>query len=434
MISNVVVLTNETDTFTIGDLPKISIALNASSHKEFVRNSIYDVLAKFGAEPAGEAIDFLNIAISAYTADVRTPREQGFDRWTRNFHLHMPVQFIDKWLRAKTVLEKSLSFLTGDHWVFHFRACSKESVKPKVEKVKKIKKFKPQAVSLFSGGLDSFIGALDLLSAKHPIALVGHHAAGDGPTSVSQKRVFELIEKHFDPNIVSFIPVWVSPKKQEDPFSENTTRGRSLLFVAIGLAIASAFGTRDLYIPENGLISLNVPLTNSRLGSFSTRTTHPYFIFLVRQLLLILGIPTQLILPYRHKTKGEMVTECREQSMMEKGLPLTMSCSHPSAGRYAGIRGMPHCGYCVPCIIRQAAIKHSRKDPTQYAYKLGGALKGRKELDCKVFRMALNRYKAKLPTLFDILAAGPLPGTADDRINYLSVFKRGLQEVRELLP
>lgn len=36
--------------------------------------------------------------------------------------------------------------------------------------------------------------------------------------------------------------------------------------------------TIDLFVPENGFISINPPLTSRRLGSHSTHTTHPQFI------------------------------------------------------------------------------------------------------------------------------------------------------------
>lgn len=35
----------------------------------------------------------------------------------------------------------------------------------------------------------------------------------------------------------------------------------------------------ELLVPENGLIALNVPLDETRVGSFSTRTTHPLSFF-----------------------------------------------------------------------------------------------------------------------------------------------------------
>lgn len=60
--------------------------------------------------------------------------------------------------------------------------------------------------------------------------------------------------------------------------AEDTTRSRSLMFFAHAIVLASGIGHHvDLYVPENGVISLNIPLTVMRLGSLSTRTTHPYF-------------------------------------------------------------------------------------------------------------------------------------------------------------
>src|SRR6266852_896439 len=45
-----------------------------------------------------------------------------------------------------------------------------------------------------------------------------------------------------------------------------------------------------LYVPENGLIALNVPLDPLRLGSFSTRTTHPFYIARWNELLKMVGM------------------------------------------------------------------------------------------------------------------------------------------------
>jgi hypothetical protein len=58
---------------------------------------------------------------------------------------------------------------------------------------------------------------------------------------------------------------------------ETSTRTRSFLFLAFGLAIASIEGS-SLWIPENGFASLNLPLTADQRGSLSTRTTHPLFL------------------------------------------------------------------------------------------------------------------------------------------------------------
>src|SRR5690606_23689563 len=142
---------------------------------------------------------------------------------------------------------------------------------------------------------------------------------------------------------------------------------RSFLFLSLGVATASAAGiTAPLTIAENGLISLNVPLTPARGGSSSTRTTHPHFIELYRGLLKKLSLPVTLALPYRFKTKGEMLAEVRDKDLLKNTAALTMSCSHPEAGRYQGYSPGNHCGYCVPCIIRRASMTHANIDDASY--------------------------------------------------------------------
>ena len=72
---------------------------------------------------------------------------------------------------------------------------------------------------------------------------------------------------------------------------ENTTRSRSFFFIAAGLARAALLGPEaPLYVPENGVIGINVPVSPSRAGSLSTRTTHPFFMAMLRRLLDSIGI------------------------------------------------------------------------------------------------------------------------------------------------
>src|SRR5258708_32543848 len=91
---------------------------------------------------------------------------------------------------------------------------------------------------------------------------------------------------------------------------EKTQRGRSFLFLALAALAASGIdGQPTIYVPENGLISLNVPLDPLRVGAWSTRTTHPFYMARWQKLLLGLGIGGSFGKPYRLKTKGGVV--CR---------------------------------------------------------------------------------------------------------------------------
>ncbi len=293
-----------------------------------------------------------------------------------------------------------------------------------------------RAVCLFSGGLDSYVGAVDLLESEgDQVALVGHHAAGGGATSKSQKEALAALRTGYPEERTSFLQLWLSPPKGEGRASEITTRGRSILFLALGAAVADGLGAQRLVVPENGLISLNVPLTNSRLGSFSTRTTHPYLMSLFGDLLSAIGVDVGLDLPYRFLTKGEMLAGCASPRLVGSGLTTTMSCSHPGAARFAGKSPNVHCGYCVPCLIRRAAVSSSGMlDLTVYATEdLSRPLPGDRGSDLRAMRMALDRYEKDPPTLADVLVPGPLPGTDEELVAYLGVFRRGLDEVMSML-
>jgi hypothetical protein len=146
------------------------------------------------------------------------------------------------------------------------------------------------------------------------------------------------------------------------PERETTSRSRSLLFLTSALALASSIGPAvPVYLPENGYIGVNVPLTPARSGSFSTRTTHPHFLSLLQQTARAVGINNPLVNPYRLMTKGEMLESSRNPELLRDLSRLSVSCSHPEVARYAR-RPQGNCGYCFPCLIRRASTARSGWD------------------------------------------------------------------------
>ena len=105
-----------------------------------------------------------------------------------------------------------------------------------------------------------------------------------------------------------------------------------------------------LYVCENGFISINAPLTDARLGSLSTRTTHPVYMGHFQKLLSAADLRITLEIPYQFKTKGEMLAACSDQPFLR-----TVAHASTSCGRYAR-NGYKHCGRCLPCLIRRAAF------------------------------------------------------------------------------
>jgi hypothetical protein len=190
----------------------------------------------------------------------------------------------------------------------------------------------------------------DLLEAGQRLTLVSHYDFGQ--LASGQQRLAGRLQDHYGPDRVHHLGIRV----QFPEAPELTLRSRSLLFLALGLTAAAAFGPEmSLVVPENGWISLNPPLTGNRLGPYSTRTTHPYFLEQLTALWRKAGISHPLTNPYQGLTKGEMLEKCRNRELLHKLFPLTISCARPEVGRWQG-QGTGACGYCYPCLMRRAAL------------------------------------------------------------------------------
>lgn len=389
-------------------------------------------LERAAVTPLPVAVDLLNLATAVYSADVCTRRLTAYDRWTRDFRLHLPVGDAERWSAAAPHLSRMLGFLSGDRWRVEFRPLV-NPVPPYMKRKRARPPGRPTAVSLFSGGLDSFVGVLDLLENGQTVSLVGHYSTG--PTSQAQDAVNTALAAHY-PGRTSFFRFYVRPPRLNGSLPEPSTRSRSILFLALGTLVASAFGDPlPLYVPENGLISLNVPLTPARSGTLSTRTTHPHFIGLFRELLGLVGLNTPVETPYRFRTKGEMLAGAMNPLVLREVAPRTLSCSHPDVGRYRGVAPGRHCGYCVPCLIRRASMAHIGADrATDYLIDVlrnppgAGTETGK---DFRAFQMALVRQRDGHLPLLDVLNSGPLPPV--DAAEYAGVYQRGVEEVRRLL-
>lgn len=83
--------------------------------------SIIETFDAFGLTPSVEANDLLNAAIGAYIADLRVPRGENEDGWTREFVLHIAVHDVERWSDCIEIFEELLSFLTGDYWTVSLR-------------------------------------------------------------------------------------------------------------------------------------------------------------------------------------------------------------------------------------------------------------------------------------------------------------------------
>ncbi|MCU5174630.1 Qat anti-phage system QueC-like protein QatC [Bacillus paranthracis] len=429
MIKNeFVIRINSDDKFSVDN---VSIDYNLEQHSTFTYtfwNNTFDSLPHFFSKVG---LDLFYISLAVFGVDRVVSRDKAQDCWTRNIRLYIPVLEIEKWIENKLLLESILDFLSGDKWDIEFR--SREFTEKEIEAKKRIEEFNGEKINketicMFSGGLDSFIGAIDLLheqSSVNNLLFVSHYGGGKGVREY-QKFLSEKLIDHYGLTLDHFKSFFASAKRGV----ENTTRTRSLMFFSHAIVIATGMEEQvNLLIPENGLISLNIPLTNSRLGSSSTRTTHPYYMRLLQRLINNLKINVSINNPYQFKTKGEMIQECRNIEFLKENLNYTMSCSHPDQGRMDGETETLHCGYCLPCVIRRASIlKAEIEDGSRYRdrdFTSGPTAK----TNLKSYNIGISKHNKKYVFL-KIQNSGPIETNIEQ---FIGVYNRGMEELSSLL-
>ena len=370
----------------------------------------WDTIRKQRIAPPTTIWDFATFAFTVASIDKLISRKTSSDGWTRELDVEIHLCSPDKWYSQIEQLQDLLRFLTGDFWTLSF--CDGGSVPPSPSPIM----LDADCISLLSGGMDSLIGAINLTRE------------GKLPLFVSQKvRGSRKTQEKYASSLTSNdrLYQWSYETKLKG-YREASTRGRSMVFYAFA-AIASASINQkstkpiDLYVPENGFISLNIALSPGRLGSLSTKTTHPIYMSGLQNLWDHLGIPLNLKFPYRFKTKGEMMEECLDQDLLKELISDSVSCA-----KYG--RTHIHCGVCVPCLVRRAAfMKVGWKDSTVYGKNIKTAISD------NIFVAATSYLHMQSKGIRHVVGSALNFASDVDRVNYEGVFSRGLAEIYELL-
>ena len=424
----------------VADEPRARLVMEASSQSSTVSTNTWEILDRQGLTPTATAVDFYRAAVAAYCADQRISRQKhARDCWGREITLHLPVSDLRLWQSTQKTFEELLRFLTGDYWTLEFR--ERAFTRPPRREVlfSRATPLAVKQVCLLSGGLDSYIGATDLLAQGSAAYFISHYGGGTGKRlGKVQDQVVDALHSEFPAATSEALGFHIAPSGNLTGEKETSSRSRSILFIGLAVLVASALGDdAEVVVPENGFISLNVPLTASRLGSHSTRTTHPHTLNLLRRSLERLDIRLQVKNPYSFLTKGEMSAACSRPTFLERTAALTVSCAHPVSGRFRGGvgSGFGHCGYCLPCLIRRSSLHHLGWDPLEdYSYDVRRRKPSTEAEKANIFalRMALQRLQHELPLPF-LLSAGPLDCAEDELERYIDVYLRGMREVETFL-
>jgi len=269
------------------------------------------------------------------------------------------------------------------------------------------------------------------LESGNKLLLVSHHEGG-GIISGRQRLLAKELQLHYGNDKVQHCGISLSVSNGIEP----STRSRSLLFISLGLCLATTISMETpLIIPENGFVSLNCPLTPNRLGSYTTRTTHPYFLKKIQDIIYKIGIKNTLSNIYSFKTKGQLVSECANRNLLKKLFKISISCAHPEALRWRKKSPGP-CGYCFPCIVRRASLNTiGWDDASEYYFdvcKDKHLLQKPIGNDLRAILIKISNNKSK-DILKDVIRTASHEQMATNLNKYIKLQKKALLELRTLI-
>jgi hypothetical protein len=412
-----------------GRVPVHLYGKSAQPHMAAIGGPVLDVVSRIATPVDPVAFDFLSLSLAVTAADTFANRLEAADGWARNIRLVVALADPDRWDPAVQKLERALRFLSGDQWSIEITDGGEMPPVPRARVKNKLVLDGCQSACLYSGGLDSAIGMLNLRAQGHRSVLVSHAYAHDASR---QNEILRYVQGG-----MPRLALHAHPQQSLAYANDVQMRTRSFNFFAMGALVAATLAQQltqaaivPLIVPENGLIAINPPLTNRRIGALSTRTTHPHYLALIQDVLDAVGLPVKLYNPFAHKTKGEMVRECLDKDLLKAFSGRTVSC-----GKWK--RSGQQCGKCVPCLIRRASF-HAADWHDETHYKPSGddlrqALgRGADSDDLMAMVLASRRFQGENIRSW-IAKSGPLPNDAVEVAALVDVVGRGMAEVQAFL-
>ena len=339
-----------------------AVRLNLDGDEPNVDLEIIDISRRLSSDVPDVLTDLVEIASYVYCADQVIARGgEGVvafgDRWRRNLTFHIPVRLPSLWSSKNSVdvLQRTLSVLSEDNYRFHF---SQRSNAVPMQQYLKFDGTAPDTqeldeVLLFSGGVDSLGGTVqEAVLDKRRVALVSHRS--NSKIFSRQKKLVDGLRARCPQNPPLHIPVWVHQRGSGG--HEYTQRTRTFLYASLALTVARVFGLKRFRFYENGVVGLNLPISEQVVGTRATRTTHPQVLNGFSDLFsLLTGERFTVENPFLWLTKTEVVDLIGDAGCgpLIQG---SVSCMHT----HEQTIDQPHCGRCSQCISRRFAALASR--------------------------------------------------------------------------
>jgi 7-cyano-7-deazaguanine synthase in queuosine biosynthesis len=305
--------------------------------------------------------DLLLLAASIFAVDRCVARGEREDV-VRGLEISIPVVNISQLQPLGALLEDILRLLSNDAWriIFrHDRGNPEERLNVEPTEGRTL---------LFSGGLDSLAAAIELGMERIPLQLVSHTTRNPRTAGAQHELASMLRTIGIDPPHRAFQVTALSrpPSPNLSFETESSQRTRSFLFLTLAVLCARRVGhSQIVFIAENGQMAIHLPLTQARIGAFSTHTAHPEVLAKTESFFSqVFRLPIRITNPYVHRTKAEVTRVAWDN--LRSSIASTISCWKTS--RLTG--EATHCGSCIPCIVRRIAIEIHGQDTTVYERNL----------------------------------------------------------------
>lgn len=320
--------------------------------------------------------DLLEIAAYVYGADQvltrgGTKKIDYGDSWLREMRFEIPVRCPEIWQRTEitAALSDCLQFLLDDQKVeFGFRA---GKTLPKLDAylfddISPAGNVDADEVVLFSGGIDSLAGALGEINNHRKAVLVSHRSVSK--VASRQDGLVQALRKCAPSLTLAPRHVSLSLNKGKEIGREFTQRSRSFVFAVIAALVARTFGLNRIRFYENGVTSINLPISPQVIGGRASRTTHPKVLRSFERLFtLLFEEPFAVENPLQWKTKTEVLQLIKAHGQANL-IARSVSCVKTKEQTIEH----SHCGRCSQCVDRRlaaiaAGLTDSEDPRRQYA-------------------------------------------------------------------
>ena len=271
--------------------------------------------------------EFEELMLSLYLMDRFVSSEN-----TLSFETNYPVI----WREEKQKIEMLFEFLTKRKISLKFVNRSN----PKRELQKRLNHSgideKNGVICLFSGGLDSAAGSVELIKNGCNLAL--SHTATGHITLGRAKALLKNPTLSSTPMIVTDMRI-----KKDSSLESPSSNTRGFLFISNALVIASCLKYSQVCIPENGPLMINPNISS---GSEATKNAHPFLITSLEEIYnRVANTKIKINSLFKDLTKAEISAKLGNNKIIDH----TWSCFN--------VQGQSRmCGACFACLVRRLSL------------------------------------------------------------------------------